>query len=124
MSHNSEPELVGSPQIDPVIVEVRSYSQHPSGLSLAERRPVDDGDELPDWVPRYSTTVIHRIEERSGKTYQKVREGVRVPALNLRDAFLKLPGIVDAVSKELHAEMVAEITRKTLILPGDPRFRK
>lgn len=110
-----------TPDPEPFAFEVRNYGHSPSGYVVTERVPLEGA--LPDWFPRFVTSVIHRIQAGE-KAYEKAAQNVPVPGGDIHEVMAALPGIVKTTSEQLHREMMAKLTGKTLVLPGDPGFRR
>lgn len=118
---NGELHLTKNPEPEPFAFEVRTYGHSPSGYTVTERAAISG--ELPDWFPRFVTNVIHTIHA-GDKQYQKSAANVPVPGNDIYEAMAALPTIVKTISEQLHREMMAKLTGKTLVLPGDPGFRR
>ncbi len=116
---------------EPFAFEVRTYGHSPSGYVVNERIAIDG--EFPDWFPRFVTTVVHSIQVKQRhpttgqvvlQEHQKAAPNVPIPGEDIFEAMVALPAIVKQTSERLHAEMMAKLTGKTLIMPGDPGFRR
>ena len=113
-------KLDGVAMPEPFAFEVRTYGHSPSGYLITERIPLLG--ELPVGFPRFITNVLQRIQA-GGKQYEKGAQNVPVPGDDILEAMVNLVGVVDATSRRLHQEMMAKITGKQLVRPGDPGFR-